>query len=436
MRRRAERGDAPRAAAPSTGAPPAPYAGAMTPTLRRRVVGAIRDLAPQAWDACANPPATAAPGATGERFNPFLTHAFLHALEASGCVGGRTGWTPAHVAVEDGAGRLLAVAPTYLKTHSQGEYVFDQGWADAYRRAGGVYYPKLQVAVPFTPVTGRRLLVAPGPQAGAARAALIDALRALREQCGASSIHVTFPDEADMDWLEGAGFLRRAGEQFHFYNEGYRDYDDFLAALASRKRKALKRERREALASGLTIERVTGRELTEAHWDAFFDFYMETGSRKWGRPYLNRRFFSLIGEAMADRILLVMAKRAGRWIAGALNLVGDDALYGRNWGAIEHHPFLHFELCYHQAIDFAIERGLSRVEAGAQGEHKLARGYRASPTWSAHAIADPRLERAVAEFLARERIEMAELIRLYGEHAPFRRAPRAGEEMESAGAET
>jgi len=324
------------------------------------------------------------------------------------------------VLVEDSSGRLVAAAPTYLKAHSQGEYVFDHSWADAYQRAGGRYYPKLQVAVPFTPVTGRRLLVARDAPADA-REALIAGLRALREAAGASSIHVTFPDARDGEALQRAGFVSRTGEQFHFVNAGYRDFDDFLAALASRKRKAIRRERRDAIGDDVSVELLTGSDLKSEHWDAFFAFYMDTGSRKWGRPYLTREFFDRVGATMASRILLVMAKRAGRYVAGALNFLGDDALYGRNWGAIEERPFLHFEICYYQAIDFAIRRGLGRVEAGAQGEHKLARGYRPVPTYSAHEFADARFQRAVADYLTRERVAVDETIAEYAEQLPFRR---------------
>jgi uncharacterized protein len=297
--------------------------------------------------------------------------------------------------------------------------VFDHGWADAYERAGGRYYPKLQVSVPFTPVTGPRLLAADADHA--ARSALVSGLRALRAQTNASSIHLTYLPEVDCQDLAGDGFLARSGQQFHWFNDGYASFDDFLAALASRKRKAIRRERRDALGHGVTIERLTGRDITEAHWDAFFAFYMDTGSRKWGRPYLNRAVFSLFGERMAERILLVLAKRAGRPIAGALNFIGGDALYGRNWGCLEDHPFLHFELCYYQAIDFAIERGLARVEAGAQGEHKLARGYRPVTTWSAHDLADPGLKRAVADYVARERWAITEANAELESATPFRR---------------
>jgi uncharacterized protein len=389
--------------------------------LEARVARAIADVEAAQWDACANPPGLAEDEACGERFSPFISHGFLNALEQSGAVGGRSGWTPLHVLIEDEAGRLLAAAPAYRKSHSRGEYVFDHAWADAYERVGGRYYPKLQVAVPFTPATGRRLLVAPGRYAEEARATLIGALRGLRKAIEASSIHVTFPDRRDRDALIQAGFLERNGEQFHFINPGYADFEAFLAALSSRKRKTIRRERAEALGDDVTVEWVTGAALNEKHWDAFFAFYMDTGSRKWGSPYLTRDFFTKVSAALADRILLVLAKRNGRYIAGALNFIGDDALYGRNWGAIEERPFLHFELCYYQAIDFALQRKLKRVEAGAQGEHKLARGYRPFQTYSAHELADRRLSEAVAEYLSREREAVKETIAFYDEHAPFRK---------------
>jgi predicted N-acyltransferase len=325
-----------------------------------------------------------------------------------------------HVLVEDENGKPVAAAPCYLKSHSMGEYVFDHSWAEAYRRAGGRYYPKLQVSVPFTPVTGPRLLVADGPQVGEARRHLIAGLRALRTQTKASSIHATFLQECDSDALEAEGFLSRADQQFHWFNEGYGTFDDFLAALSSRKRKTIRRERRDALGTEISIDRLTGAAITQAHWDAFFAFYMDTGSRKWGRPYLNRRFFSIIGERMADRVLLVMAKRQGRYVAGAINFIGDTRLYGRNWGCIEDHPFLHFEVCYYQAIEFAIERGLTRVEAGAQGEHKLARGYRPVMTASAHDIADPSLRRAIADYLDHERAYVAEVADELQSATPFK----------------
>ncbi|TPL83839.1 GNAT family N-acetyltransferase [Mesorhizobium sp. B2-3-13] len=354
-------------------------------------------------------------------YNPLVSFAFLSALEDSGCAVRRTGWQGHHLRLETAQGRLLGAIPCYLKSHSQGEYVFDHGWSDAFERAGGRYYPKLQSAVPFTPVTGPRLLVGKGEDQDAVKAGLAAGLKMVTDKLGISSAHVTFAQESDVATLEAAGFLHRTDQQFHFFNEGFSTYDDFLATLASRKRKAMKKERREALADGITIDWLTGKDLTEKAWDDFFAFYMDTGSRKWGRPYLNRQFFSLIGERMADDILLVMARRNGRYIAGAINFIGSDALYGRNWGCIEDHPYLHFEVCYHQAIDFAIERKLKVVEAGAQGEHKLARGYRPVTMHSAHYIAHPGLRKAVADYLGRERREVARMGEYLEEHTPFRK---------------
>lgn len=353
--------------------------------------------------------------------NPFVLHAFLAALETSKSVGGRSGWLPQHLVVEDENGEIFAVAPCYLKAHSQGEYVFDHGWADAYERAGGNYYPKLQVAVPFTPVTGPRLLVKASPHAEAARNALVAGMVELCRMRKASSVHVTFAQKSEWDFLTGAGMLARTDRQFHWHNRGYNTFDDFLAALSSNKRKTIRRERREAQASGIEIVRLTGSDLTESVWDAFFEFYMDTGSRKWGRPYLTREFFSQIGEKLADKILLVMAKRNGSYIAGALNLLGSRTIYGRNWGAIEHHPFLHFEVCYYQAIEYAIERGLQSVEAGAQGEHKLLRGYVPVPTYSAHYIANPALRRAIDDYLEREREYVEAEREQLAEAAPYKR---------------
>jgi predicted N-acyltransferase len=385
-------------------------------TLQVKIAQGLKAVQASDWDACAIGTGTG----DDDPSNPFVSHAFLSALEDSGCVGGNTGWAPVHILVEDEAENLLGAAPCYLKSHSMGEYVFDQSWADAYTRAGGRYYPKLQVAVPFTPVTGPRLIVPHGPRSTEIRSYLIAGLRALRDQTGASSIHATFLQEADLGALTAEKFLQRDDQQFHWFNDGYGSFEDFLAALASRKRKAIRRERRDALANGVSIDWVTGSDIKEAHWDEFFSFYMDTGSRKWGRPYLNRRFFSLLGERMADRVLLVMAKRNGRYIAGAINFIGDKRLYGRNWGCIEDHPFLHFEVCYYQAIEFAITRRLDRVEAGAQGEHKLARGYRPVITSSAHDIADPSLRRAVQDYLDQERLYVSEAAEELAEATPFR----------------
>ncbi len=393
----------------------------MNAPFKIRIAGSIREIEAATWDACANPDAEADVEHHDERFNPFISHAFLAALEDSGAVSRKNGWAPTHVLVEDANGRVLAAAPSYLKAHSMGEYVFDHAWAEAYDRAGLDYYPKLQVAVPFTTATGRRLLVSPAG-GGAAQAALILGLRKWREQAQASSVHVTFPTKAEWLALGAAGFLCRTGQQFHFVNNGYADFEGFLAELASRKRKMIRRERKDALSGGIAIEHLTGTEIREAHWDAFFQFYIDTGSRKWGRPYLNRRFFSEIGANLGRHVLLVMAKRNGRYIAGALNLIGKDALYGRYWGAIEEHPFLHFEVCYYQAIECAITRKLKRVEAGAQGEHKLARGYVAVPTYSAHDIADARFATAIDDYLAHERVAMDAQLAEYAELAPFKKS--------------
>lgn len=354
-------------------------------------------------------------------YNPFLSYEFLTSLEESGCAVPRTGWHGQHIRLEDTAGNLLGAVPCYAKTHSQGEYVFDHGWADAFERAGGSYYPKLQASVPFTPVTGPRLLHPKGENGDGTRVALAAGLKAVTDRLGVSSAHVTFAKGDDIAVLADSGFLIRTDQQFHFFNRGYACYDDFLGTLASRKRKALKKERREALADDITIDWLTGKDITERAWDDFFAFYMDTGGRKWGRPYLNRKFFSLIGERMAEDILLVMAKREGRYVAGAINFVGSDALYGRNWGCIEDHPFLHFEVCYHQAIDFAIAKGLKVVEAGAQGEHKLARGYMPVTMQSAHYIAHAGLRRAIADYLRRERQEVARAGEYLEAHGPFRR---------------
>jgi len=393
-----------------------------SPELRLRVLPAIDQVAAKQWDACANPVCEQAEGQSQDQvYNPFISHAFLHALEASASATARTGWQPQHLLAEAADGNVLGAVPCYLKSHSRGEYVFDRGWAEAYERAGGDYYPKLQVSVPFTPATGRRLLVRPDAEAGQVRAALAAGLVELCRRHEASSVHVTFMPEPECAYLGSQGFLQRTDQQFHWENGGYASFEAFLEALSSRKRKTIRRERREALENGVSVHWLTGADLTEEAWDAFFAFYMETGSRKWGRPYLTRQFYSLIGQTMADRTLLVMAKRAGRWIAGAINFIGSDALYGRHWGGIEHHPFLHFEICYYQAIEFAITRKLGRVEAGAQGEHKLARGYLPVTTHSAHFIANPSLRRAIAEYLTRERAYVEAAGEELAAAAPFRK---------------
>lgn len=358
--------------------------------LSVRMVERLAEVPAAAWDACAGPD------------NPFLSHAFLEALEASGSATAKTGWLPQHLLLEDAAGRLLGAVPLYLKSHSYGEYVFDHGWASAYERAGGRYYPKLQCCVPFTPATGPRLLI--HPEAGEDAAdTLVAALVEVARRRKVSSLHVTFPQETEWARLGRAGFLQRIGRQFHWENDGYATFDDFLEALNSRKRKQIRRERRDAMAGGLEIEMLTGAALERRHWDAFFRFYMSTSDRKWGSAYLTREFFDLLHARMADRVLLVMARLGSKYVAGALNLIGSDTLYGRNWGCLGDFPFLHFEACYYRAIDFAIERGLKRVEAGAQGQHKIQRGYLPCPTYSAHWIPDAGFRRAVAEFVDRER---------------------------------
>jgi predicted N-acyltransferase len=375
--------------------------------------GRIADIPAADWDACAQPP--------GAAMNPFVTHAFLKALEDSGSVGPGTGWAPAHLVLKRTGGGIAAVMPCYLKSHSYGEYVFDHAWAAAYRAAGGLYYPKLQTAVPFTPVTGPRLLIRDGIETGLAARLLTGAAVELARVNHASSWHVTFAPRDEWETLGELGLLQRNDTQYHWQNEGYATFDDFLAALASRKRKTVRKERAQARESGIEIEWVTGRDITESHWDAFFDFYLDTGSRKWGSPYLNRAFFSLAGAAMSESILLVMCKRGGRYIAGALNFIGSDRLYGRYWGCIETHPFLHFEACYYQAIDYAIAHRLAYVEAGAQGEHKLARGYVPETTYSLHWFADPGLAQAVSRFLDQERRAVGREQALLAEMTPFRK---------------
>ena len=378
-----------------------------------RIVHSIDEVSATAWNACANPG-----GLIPD--NPFLDHGFLHALEKSGSAISRTGWQPFHLVLEDAAHEILGCVPMYLKGHSRGEYVFDAAWADAWHRAGGKYYPKLQVSIPFTPATGRRLLARPGPQARAIEQQLAAACLQAARQTKVSSLHMTFLPESQWRELGEMGLLQRVDQQFHWHNHQYSTFDDFLAELASKKRKNLKRERRAVVEAGIQFEWVTGSDIREHHWDAFFDFYTDTGNRKWGSPYLTRRFFSLVTEAMADRILLIMCRRDGRYIAGALNFIGSDALYGRNWGCIEDHRFLHFEACYYQAIDFAISRGLARVEAGAQGPHKVARGYTPQATYSAHWIADPGLRDAIARYLTDERNYVQQDIDYLNEHTPFR----------------
>ena len=369
-----------------------------------RVATGVSEIDPDAWNRCAG------------GSNPFVSHAFLAALEASGSVGPGTGWQPAPILVEDAAGEIAGALPAYVKGHSQGEYVFDHSWADAWHRAGGNYYPKLQIAAPFTPVPGPRLL------SGDARATrhLIAAAEAITDRNGLSSAHATFVEEAQLDAFRDANWLIREGIQYHWFNQGYQSFEDFLAALSSRKRKAIRKERA-AAQENVTIRSLRGSEIEARHWDAFWRFYQDTGARKWGRPYLERSFFSIVGETMGEDILLYLAEINGEPVAGALNFLAREALYGRYWGCTVDVPFLHFELCYYRAIETAIELGLSRVEAGAQGEHKLARGYVATPTWSAHYIPDPGFRAAVADFLVRERRAVENEIAFLGEVTPFRK---------------
>jgi uncharacterized protein len=377
-----------------------------------RICSSLEEINAEAWNAHANP--------AGKPYNPFVDHAFLLALEKSGSATRKTGWLAQHLVLEDQDGRALAVMPCYLKSHSLGEYVFDHAFADAYERAGGRYYPKLQASVPFTPVTGPRLMAA-GSNSEMQKKRLIGGALSLCQKLSASSLHLTFLEETDWRMLGEAGLLQRTDTQFHWHNEGYASFDDFLSQLSSGKRKNIRKERQAVRDLDISCEWVTGKDITEGHWDSFFTFYMDTGSRKWGSPYLNRRFFSLMSERMSERTLLVMCRRGKRLIAGALNFIGGNTLYGRNWGSIEHHPMLHFEACYYQAIEFAIARRLDWVEAGAQGPHKLARGYLPRPTYSAHHFADPRLAQAVERYLIHERQAVSEDQVELAHHSPFRK---------------
>ena len=373
------------------------------------LLGAVDEVSAEAWDACAGPG------------NPFVSHAFLSALERSGSAVPEQGWQPQHLVVPDRDGGLLGAVPLYLKSHSYGEYVFDWGWADAYERAGGSYYPKLQACVPFTPVAGPRLLVRPGAEAEAVSAALIAGLTEVARRTQVSSLHVTFCEQAEWRRLGDAGFLQRTGRQFHWRNRGYGSFDAFLDDLASRKRKMIRKERRKVAESGITLRALRGEAIEPRHWDAFHRFYLATADRKWGSPYLTREFFHQLGETLAERVVLVVAEDRGELTAAALNLLGEDALYGRNWGALGDYRFLHFEACYYQAIEFAIEHGLTRVEAGAQGEHKIQRGYMPVETYSAHWIADPGFRDAVENYLAHERREIAGEIASLAADGPFRK---------------
>ncbi|MDP6376311.1 MAG: GNAT family N-acetyltransferase [Pseudomonadales bacterium] len=374
-----------------------------------RILNSMSEIGADAWNRCAQP--------AHLPYDPFLNHAFLATLEDSGSATARTGWQPFHVVLEE-EGEVLGVAPMYLKGHSQGEYVFDHAWADAWHRAGGDYYPKLQSCIPFTPAAGRRACtVRDNPEL---EQTLMGACAQVASQIEVSSLHMTFLPKSQWHLAGEIGFLKRLDQQYHWYNPGYASFEEFLVELSSKKRKNLRRERRDALGHGIEIEWVTGRDLTENHWDAFYHFYMDTGSRKWGRPYLTREFFSLIGERLPDDVLLIMCRRGGRYIAGALNFIGGDTLFGRNWGCVEDHRFLHFEACYYQAIDFAIDRGLKKVEAGAQGQHKVARGYLPAATYSAHWIRDASFRDAVAHFLEDERSYVHQDIEHIERHSPFK----------------
>ncbi len=394
----------------------------MTNTLS--ISRSIKNVISEQWNECARPK----DHDVKQIINPFIGYEFLSALEDSGSATQASGWAGAHLLLENDQNELLAACPAYLKSNSMGEYVFDHGWADAYSRAGGEYYPKLQISVPFTPATAPKLLTKDTADAMELKRTLISAIPALCQKLGASSAHATFLTELDRQLFLEAGFLERNDKQYHWFNENYATFDDFLAALSSRKRKLIRRERKDALANDIVIERLTGADLKPEHMEAFYTFYMDTGARKWGSPYLTRSFFFMIMESMPDQILLIMAKRAGKYIAGAINFIDGNVLYGRNWGCIENHPFLHFEVCYYQAIDFAIQNSLQRVEAGAQGEHKLARGYRPVTTYSAHYIADPGFRQAVANYLEEERNYISELQETLSEHMPFRRGERSDHE--------
>lgn len=386
-----------------------------------RVIERIGDLPAAEWDRCA--------GAD----NPFLSHAFLHALEASRSAIGETGWLPQHVIAEDSGGHVRAVVPMYLKGHSYGEYVFDHGWADAFARAGGRYYPKLQVAIPFTPVPGRRLLVAPDNDPVATRAALIGALTEIARRHRVSSTHVTFCTAQEADAFAAAGWLVRHGMQYHWDNRGYASFDDFLASLSHGRRKAIRRERRDVASLGLEFDVLSGAALKPVHWDAFYEFYIATSERKWGDPYLTPDFFHRLGKTMAEQAVLILVRKNSTYVAGALNLRGRDTLYGRNWGSRGDFPFLHFEACYYQAIDYAITHKLARVEAGAQGEHKIQRGYMPQRTYSAHWIGHAGLRDAIADFLRRERPQIARQMAALSDYAPYKESAGAIEKPDCGG---
>ena len=395
----------------------------MSAEYQIRVLASLDQIERDQWNSLAPQCAKLDVNSPPRPANPFLSHEFLYALEKSGSANAETGWLGQHLILESVDGTPLGALPCYLKNHSQGEYVFDHGWADAFMRAGGDYYPKLQCCIPFTPATGPRLLVPEGNKSEIAKLALAQGLRQLTERHGASSAHVTFIAKEESDFFASQGFLQRTDQQFHWRNRDFTDFDDFLSSLSSRKRKNIKKERKTAIeTASIEIEHLTGDQLTEEIWDIFFQFYMDTGSRKWGRPYLTREFYTLIGQSMADQILLIMAKRDGRYVAGAINFIGDDCLYGRHWGCVEDHPLLHFEVCYYQAIEFAIANNLATVEAGAQGDHKLSRGYEPVTTHSAHWIAHPGLRDAVGDYLEQERQHVEMENEALMTHSPFRKS--------------
>ena len=372
----------------------------------------IREIGQSCWDKCAAP--------KGSTFDPFTSYSFLRALEESKSACSESGWSPCHLGLESSSGDLLGIVPSYLKSHSQGEYVFDYAWADAFERAGGRYYPKLQISIPFTPATGRRLLVSDRVDSKGLETELAQGLLTLADRLKASSVHLTFLEKEQWQGLSKLGFLQRTHSQFHWENRDYRSFSEFLDSLASKKRKNIKRERKGAIDSGVVIERITGKEILESHWDAFYKFYLDTANRKWGSAYLTREFFSMVGETMPEHILLIMCKKGGRYIAGAINFIGSECLYGRNWGCSEDYPYLHFEVCYYQAIDFAIENNLKRVEAGAQGAHKLARGYMPTHTYSSHWIANDSFSEAVSSYLDQERQHVDQEIDFVEKKGPFK----------------
>ena len=376
----------------------------------------IREIGQSCWDKCAAP--------KGSTFDPFTSYSFLRALEESKSACSESGWSPCHLGLESSSGELLGIVPSYLKSHSQGEYVFDYAWADAFERAGGRYYPKLQISIPFTPATGRRLLVSDRVDSKGLETELAQGLLTLADRLKASSVHLTFLEKEQWQGLSKLGFLQRTHSQFHWENRDYRSFSEFLDSLASKKRKNIKRERKGAIDSGVVIDRITGKEILESHWDAFYKFYLDTANRKWGSAYLTREFFSMVGETMPEHILLIMCKKGGRYIAGAINFIGSECLYGRNWGCSEDYPYLHFEVCYYQAIDFAIENNLKRVEAGAQGAHKLARGYMPTHTYSSHWIANDSFSEAVSSYLDQERQHVDQEIDFVEKKGPFKDSKR------------